>query len=83
MNKGLLTVVIVGIIIVLGVYWYAQQNYEPISELPQDSPAVVGTVSADDSAPVIEEELSATNIDALGVEFDSISAEIDAALVTP
>lgn len=33
MNKGLLTIVIVGIIVILGVYWYAQQNYEPVSEL--------------------------------------------------
>lgn len=80
MNKGLLTIIIVGIVIILGVYWYAQQDYEPVSGVQQESPAVTETVSTDDSAPVIEEELSATNIDALGAEFDSISAEIDAAL---
>lgn len=83
MNKGLLTIVIVGIVIILGVYWYAQQNYEPVSELQQNSPAPIERVSTDDSAPVIEEELSATNIDALGAEFDGIDAEIDATLQMP
>ena len=82
MNKGLIIVFIVGVVVISGVYWYAQQDYEPVS-VQQNSPATIEAVSADDSAQVIEEELYDTNIDDLGAEFDDIGAEIDAALQTP
>ena len=83
MNKGMLTIVIVGIVVIFAVYWYAQQSYEPTTNTQQESPADVDTVSADNSVPAIEEELNATALDNLDTEFNSIDTEINAALKTP